>query len=137
MRWYRSGTPSAYCETPPVNRQGQAQQRDRPRQEEEAQTLTTAEGQPWANPETGFVGSTPDDQEALATSAAFVYTRKPASGFFSFLSGEPAPTSRASASREPCFLCITDAVTVSICFGALLVLASFKHQRHYLGIYGK
>ena len=53
--------------------------------QEEVHTLTTAKGQPRANPETGSVESTQDDQEPLATSPAFVYTRKPTSGFLSIL----------------------------------------------------
>ena len=53
--------------------------------QEEVHTLTTAEGQPRTNPDTGSVESTQDDQEPLATFAAFVYTRKPTSGFLSIL----------------------------------------------------
>ena len=57
--------------------------------QEEVHTLTTAKGQPRENPETGFAESTQDDQEPMATSQAFVYTRKPTSGFLSILNEEP------------------------------------------------
>eukprot|EP00904_Undaria_pinnatifida_P012041 jgi/Undpi1/7968/HiC_scaffold_24.g10440.m1 len=56
--------------------------------QEKVHTLTTAEGQPRENPETGSAESTQDDQEPLATSPAFVYTGKPTSGFLSILNEE-------------------------------------------------
>ena len=69
--------------------------------QEETHTLTTAKGQPRENPETGFAESTHDDQEPLATSPAFVYTRKPTLGFLSILNEEPinieAKTQRVAA----------------------------------------
>ena len=57
--------------------------------QEEVHTLTTEKGQPRENPETGSAESTQDDQEPLATSPVFVYTRKPTSGFFFILNEEP------------------------------------------------
>ena len=53
--------------------------------QEEVHTLTTAKGQPRANPETGSAESTQEDQEQPASSRAFVCTRKPTSGFLSIL----------------------------------------------------
>ena len=55
----------------------------------EVHTLPTAKGQPRVNPETGSAESTEDDQESLATSPAFVYTRKPTSSFLSILNDKP------------------------------------------------
>ena len=57
--------------------------------QEKIHTLTTAKGQPRASPERGSVESTQDDQEPLATSPAFVYTRKATSSFLSILNDEP------------------------------------------------
>ena len=57
--------------------------------QEEVDTLITAKGQPRADPETGSAESTQDDQEPLATSPAFVYTRKPTSSSLSTLNDEP------------------------------------------------
>ena len=56
--------------------------------EEEVHTLTTANGQPCENPDTGSAESTQDDQEPLLTYPAFVYTRKPTSGILSILNEE-------------------------------------------------
>ena len=57
------------------------------RQLMEAYTLTVAEGQPREHPGTGSAASLQGNQEPLAT-PAFVYTRKPTSGFL-LLDGEP------------------------------------------------
>ena len=69
--------------------------------QEEVHTLTTAKGQPREKPETGSAESTQDDQEPLATSPAFAYTRKPTSSFLSILNDEPisieAKTQRLAA----------------------------------------
>ena len=69
--------------------------------QEEVHMLTTPEGRPRANPETGSAESTQDDQEPLATSPAFVYTRKLTPGFLSILNREPinieAKTQRLAA----------------------------------------
>ena len=69
--------------------------------QEEVHTLMTAKGQPRAIPETGSAESTQNDQKPLATSPAFVYTRKPTSGFLSILNEEPinieAKTQRLAA----------------------------------------
>ena len=47
-----------------------------------------AKGMPRAKPETGSAESTEADQEPLATSPAFVYTRNPTSSFLSILNDE-------------------------------------------------
>ena len=57
--------------------------------QEKVNTLTTAKGQPRENPETGSAELTQDDKEPLATSPAFVYTRKPTSDFLSILNESP------------------------------------------------
>ena len=57
--------------------------------QEEVDTLMTTKGQPRASPEPGSAESTQDDQEPLAASRAFVYTRKPTSSFLSILNDEP------------------------------------------------
>ena len=56
--------------------------------QEEAHMLMTAKGQARARPETGSAESTQGDHEPLATSPAFVYARKPTSGFLSILNEE-------------------------------------------------
>ena len=57
--------------------------------QEEVHTRMTAKEQQRANPETGSAESTQDDQEPLATTPAFVYTRKPTSSSLSILNDEP------------------------------------------------
>ena len=61
---------------------------------EEVHTLTTATEHRRANREIGAAESTQNDQTPLATSPAFVYTRKPTSTFISFL--KKAHTHRGS-----------------------------------------
>ena len=56
--------------------------------QEEVHTLATAKGQPRQNPETGYAESTQDDQESLAISPAFVYTRRITRGLLSILNEE-------------------------------------------------
>ena len=59
------------------------------RQLKRVHTFSIAEGHLRTNPETGSTESTQEDQEPLATSTAFVYTRKPTSGFLYFLNEGP------------------------------------------------
>ena len=59
------------------------------RQLKRVHTFSIAEGHLRTNPETGSTESTQEDQEPLATSTAFVYTRKPASDFVCFLNEGP------------------------------------------------
>ena len=54
-----------------------------------AHTITIAAGHLRAHPETVSVESAKEDQDPLETWAGFVYTRKPTSGFFFLLNGEP------------------------------------------------
>ena len=95
--------------------------------QEEVNTLATAKGQPRVNPETGSAESSQDDQEPLATSPAFVYTRKPTSSFLSILNDEPISI-KAKTQRLAASLTVEAKPTTAISFerNKSIYLSNFK-----------